>query len=484
MGRFALVATLLVTTMLLCVAAPGARANKLIEITIPASTGQIADKWLPGYAGPPRARVLLPDGYDPAKQYPLLVLLAGLSSNYRVWSDPGEGQVGKTAKGFPGIIVMPEGGSGWYADWWNGGKRDGPSWESYYVDQVIPQIIKRYRIEPGRRWHALAGVSMGGLGTAYLGGLLPGFFGSIAVISGLVDTHLIYGEGAVESLIPEAYAGGPFDPEAVVGPDGAFYSIGHDPTKLAPNLSHTRVFMTVGNGVPTSDGQPNPRNIVTDPAAEGLIIRPASDNYARALGIAGVDFTYRTHSGIHDWANFRPELQAAIAWGLFQPVEEDPTGWVYNTVGTHGDVWDLTYRFDAPPDRVVRIRRSGGQLSVSAAGSPVTLTTQDGCVLHFATPGSIDLPTRPCVKLVVSVSPRRVHAGRWTSARVTVTPAVDGTVVRSGAGSARTDAAGVAYLRICSARSRPLRITALAPRFHAAGAAVHVSGASRACGAR
>ena len=477
MRRVALVVSLL----LICAAAPRAHASQVTEITIPARNGEIANKWLPGYPGPPRARVFLPDNYDPAKQYPLLVLLAGLNSNYRVWSDPGEGQIAKTAAGFDGIIVMPESGSGWYADWWNGGKRGGPSWESYELDEVIPQILERYRIRPERRWHALAGVSMGGLGTAYLGGRMPGFFGSIAIISGLVDGHLAPGEGVVQSVIPEATAGGPLDPEAVMGPAGGFYSYGHDPVRLASNLAQTRVFMAAGNGVPTSDGEPDRNNLLTDLPSEAAVIRPASDVYAPALSAAGVDFTYQTHNGIHDWANFRRELRDAIAWGLFQPVDENPTSWLNDTVAAHGRLWGLSYRFDAPPDRVVRFRRAGGQLSISAAGSPLTLTTDGGCVLHVATPGTVDLPGRACTKLGVTVRPRRLHPGRWTPVRVTVTPAAAGTFVRSGRQLDEADATGVAYLRLCASSARGVRLTARAPGFAPMRVAVRAHGRARAC---
>jgi hypothetical protein len=178
--------------------------------------------------------------------------------------------------------------------------------------------------------------------------------------------------------------------------------------RLAANLRETRVYMTVGNGLPTSDGEPNPNNILTDLPSEALIIRPASDHYAAALAAAGVDVTYATHNGIHDWANFRPELRDAIAWGLFRPVDEHPTSWVNDTVATQGKLWEFGYRFDAPPDRIVRFRRAGGQLSVAAAGSPVTLTTDGGCVFHVATPAVIDIPAQPCAQ--GAVSPRRQRA--------------------------------------------------------------------------
>ncbi|MEA2172005.1 MAG: diacylglycerol O-acyltransferase / trehalose O-mycolyltransferase [Solirubrobacteraceae bacterium] len=474
----------LVLALLLCAIAPAAaRAGELTEINLPDRHDEIADKWLPGYTGAPRARVLLPDGYDPAKKYPLLVLLAGLSSNYKVWSDPGEGQVAKTAPGFPGIIVMPEGASGWYTDWYNGGARGNPAWESYELDEVIPQILRRYRIRPQRRWHALAGVSMGGLGTAYLGGRLPGFFGSIAVISGLVDGHLVPVapvEGSVQSFIPETAAGADPDPEAVMGPDAGPYSYGHDPVRLAANLGQTRVFMAVGDGTPTSDGEPNPGNLVPDLPFEAAIIRPASDAYDAALTAAGVAHTYQPHGGIHDWANFRRELRDAISWGLFAPVDEHATHWVNDTVATHGRLWEFRYRFDAPPTAIVRVARSGDRLTVSDAGSPVTITTDGGCVIHTATPATIDVPRRACVKLRVRLAPRRAPAGRRTRVRVAVRPAVPGTVVRARGRRVTPDAAGVAYPAVC-ARDR---ITVRAPGFAPAHRTVRLSGRSSSARSR
>jgi S-formylglutathione hydrolase FrmB len=384
----------LVVVLLVCAIAPAARANELVEIAIPARNAQISDKWLAGYTNPPRAMVLLPDGYDPAKAYPLLVLLHGASSSYRTWSVGG--RIATTAAGFPGIVVMPEGGNGMYADWWNGGRRGDPMWETYELADVIPEVLRRYRIRPERRWHALAGVSMGGLGTAYLGGRLPGFFGSIAIVSGVVDGHLAPGEGVVQSWVPQLLAGELGDPQAVMGPPNGFYSWGHDPVRLAANLSQTRVYMATGDGIPTSDGEPNQNDLVTDIPVEALVVKPASDKYAGALRAAGVDYTYQPHNGIHDWANFRRELRDAIAWGLFKPVDERSTSWVNDTVATSGQLWDFGYRFDAPPDRIVRFRRAGEQLSVGPAGSAVTLTTGGGCSLHVATPATIRTSQLAC----------------------------------------------------------------------------------------
>jgi S-formylglutathione hydrolase FrmB len=462
--------------------AAAARASQLVTIPIPARNGEIADVWLPRYphGGPPLARVLLPDGYNPAKAYPLLVLLVGLNSDYSDWSGPGQGEIATTAKGFPGIIVMPEGGDGWYADWWNKGRRGSPAWESYTLDEVIPQVLERYRIRPERRYHSLAGVSMGGLGTAYLGGRLPGFFGSVAVISGLVDLELSSGEGAAQSGISQTSAGvAPTDPEAVEGPPGGFYVNGHNPVKLAANMAQTRVFMASGDGTPAADsGSGSP---ASDQAEEGTIIRPASDNYAAALRAAAVDFVYQQHAGYHDWANFRREFRDAVAWGLFKRVDEHATNWVNDTVATHGKLWEFAYRFDAPPDRVVRFRRSGDVLAIGQAGSPVTITTDGGCVIHVATPADVEVPPRPCARLALRVRPRSLSVGRWTRVRATVSPRVAGAVVTLGSARAVTNRRGVARLRVCLRSPGRRRVRATVANRLPARAVVRGRGRAGSC---
>ena len=371
---------------------PAPSAPTLLDVSIPAVHGPIEDKWLPGYTGGPRAKVLLPADYDPDRTYPLLVLLIGLTSSYHMWSDAGMGQIAKTAGGLDAIIVMPEAGNGWYTDWWNKGQRGGPSWETYILEDVIPYAVANYPIRPERRWHALAGVSMGGLGTAYLGGRLPGFFGSISVFSGLVDTHLIFGENIVQSFIPQYLAKTPkIDPQAVYGPEFGFYSLGHDPTRLASNLKNTRVFLSTGNGIPTEDGEPH-TDAPTDAAAEGLIIRPAMNKYAQALRAAGVPITSRVHTGAHSWPNFRTEFKEAMAWGFFEPVVEQPASWVNDTVATRGNLWGTDYVFTTPPSKIVRFSRNGAALTISAAGSAVTLMTASGCTITTPTPATVTVP--------------------------------------------------------------------------------------------
>jgi S-formylglutathione hydrolase FrmB len=367
-----------------------ATTNRLETITIPDRHGEIPAKWL-SYPGPPRANVLLPAHYSPSQRYPLLVLLNGLNTNYAWYA-----QSGLTAElgGLDAIVVMPEGGSGWYTDWWNDGERGDPAWESYFLNEVIPTILARYPILPQRRYHAIAGTSMGGMGATYLGGRLPGFFGSVASLSGFVDPQY-YAEvtDPAMGLTSEAPLKGDFHVNPVEGPPHGFYMDGHNPTRLARNLKQTRVFVTTGTGGSAGLANGGPVGF----AEESLVIYPMNQRYYPALQAADVGVTYQVHPGGHDIPDFMDEVKAMRAWGLFRPVVTDPQYWVNDTVATSGQLWDIGYGFARPPNRVVQFRRSGSSLSIAAAGSDVTIMTNGGCVIHVATPASVQIPSKACV---------------------------------------------------------------------------------------
>ncbi len=85
-----------------------------------------------------------------------------------------------------------------------------------------------------------------------------------------------------------------------------------------------------------------------------------------------------------------------MAWDPFKPVVSQPPNWINDTVATHGQLWDVGYRFSAHPTAVVRFTRTGSRLQLTSAGTPVTLTTRRGCVLHVATPADVRVPTKSC----------------------------------------------------------------------------------------
>ncbi|HWB66336.1 MAG TPA: alpha/beta hydrolase-fold protein [Mycobacteriales bacterium] len=392
-------ATTLTVTPATAARAPAAR---LVTLTVPAPNGEIPSKWL-SYPGPPRADVLLPAGYDPHRRYPLLVLLNALANNYESYAVDGIVPMIEAAH-LNAIVVMPEGGSGWYADWRNDGKPGAPKWETYELDTVLPTVLARYPIRRQRRYHAIAGFSMGGLGAAYLGGRLPGYFGSVASLSGFVDTQYF---AAISNPVMGLLGGATPKQDGlnpVYGPPSGFYADGHNPTRLAANLRHTRVFESSGTGVPSSAGVANalagdPNATVADlygSALELLIINEMSQDYHRALVNAGVHVTYQRHAGGHDLPDFYNEFTAYLDWGPFKPAVNHARSWVNKTVARRGQLWDVRYRFARPPTSVVQFRRSGSTLSISAAGSRVALTTAGGCTLRTTTPATVHLTARGC----------------------------------------------------------------------------------------
>ena len=370
---------------------------KLVTIAIP-SQGDVASQWLP-YSGPPLANVLLPRGYDPSKRYPLLLVLNGFNTDYAWYAQWGFLPLFDKLNA---IVVMPEGASGFYTDWWNNGERGNPAWESYELDVVLPTILARYPIRPERQYHAIAGISMGGLGAAYLGGRLPGFFGSVATLSGAVDTQ--YGAPLSNLVFPalaQAALKGDDDVYGIYGPPYGFYANGHNPTDLVRNLKQTRVFESTGNGVPSSADLAQPSVFLgaenlADLPLEGEYIYPMNQDYHQAFVSAGVDVTYQVHTGGHLIPDFINEVKAMLAWDPFKPVVTAPTSWSNETVARSGQLWDIGYRFAQPPNAVVHFRRSGSTLAISSAGSKVTLTTAGGCTITTSTPATISIPEHSC----------------------------------------------------------------------------------------
>lgn len=470
MGRWVMLACVVVA---MGVAAP-AQAGTVTTIEVPARGGELPPEAYE-YAGPPKANVLLPDGYDPARAYPLVVLLHGLNASYTSWAK--FGRITEVFGDLDAIVVMPEGAGGWYVDWYGGDRR----WASYVLDQVIPQVTERYRIRPERRWHAIAGVSMGGFGATYLAGQAPGYFGTLVSTSGFLDPEVIPTGPRVMGVM----SGAPRT-DGVFGPPDGPYARGHMPPRLVANLQHTRIYLGVGDGTVSERGvSPGNEGAATagNMAAE-VLIRRMNDSYVKTARVAGLDVTYATHAGVHDGPDNRFDLANARTWGLFAPVAEDPSAWVADTVADHGTLWGIGYRFAPKPDGVVRVRRSGSALSLSGARTTATLTLPGGCGATVALPATIELPVASCTPpatLRASVTPRTVTRGRPARLRIRLTPAVPGARVRLGTYRVRTDARGRATIRGCFKTTGRRTLVIAAPGYRRATVPIRLRASRARC---
>ncbi len=319
-----------------------------------------------------RVNVYLPDGYDPSSPggYPVLFLLHGVGDAYDSWALPGQGEIMEIADGFDGIIVMPEADRGYYTNWWNGGRRGDPGWERYHLDELIPLVEDRLPIRRGRRWHAIYGFSMGGMGAMFYASQRPGYFGSAGASQGTLSLQRpeFQAEPVFTTFVEQ-------DPEAIFGDpeDQEFYWAGHNPMKLVANLAHTRLYVAVGNGVPADDESPGPGQLTE------VEVRVQSEEFVAAAQETGARLTYRPQRGTHDWPSRRRHLAYAIReWGLFESVLETSTTWTYRTVAQFGQMWGFRFRFNAPPEQVNTFSLDRNRLRGRGSGR-VEVLTPDGC---------------------------------------------------------------------------------------------------------
>lgn len=340
----------------------------------------------------PKVNVQLPDGYDADSKrgYPVLWLLHGAYEDADRWLD----DFAQLAADMPAILVMPDGARfGMYANWWNGGARGHPAWASYHLKTLRREIESRYAIRAGRRWHTIAGISMGGQGTLRYAAMLPGYFGSaVGFSSAFPDMQSDVAYVGLE-VLPVEGTGSDSVYETIFGPQQGPYAEGNNPQALAANYQHTRLYLTSGNGVNCPEDPPTSSSL--DGATE-IAINAQQAPFAAAVRAAGADVTEVTTCGIHTQDVWNRAFSAARAWGLFGSVPERPRSWTYRTVATAGQMWGLRFRFAEPPSEVAEFKRSGNTLSAAGSGE-VRIGDGRGCRFSAALPFERRIP-RSCLR--------------------------------------------------------------------------------------
>jgi S-formylglutathione hydrolase FrmB len=134
--------------------------------------------------GEAKVRLLLPPAFeeDQDATWPVLLLLHGQGDSHTTWTT--DTDVAALTSGLDLLVVMPDGGSGWYSDWWNGGEGGPPAWETFHLDEVLGIIERDWRASDER---IIAGLSMGGFGAMHYATAHPELFQAVASFSGLVD---------------------------------------------------------------------------------------------------------------------------------------------------------------------------------------------------------------------------------------------------------------------------------------------------------
>lgn len=169
-----------------------------------------------------------PDKRD--KRFPVLYLLHGITGNSANWIE--KTRLALYATHYDLFIVMVDGENGWYTD---SATVPADKYESYILQDLMPDAEKRFRISKERDGRAVAGLSMGGYGAIKFGLKHQEMFALVASMSGAFGaTSLTEKElkepGVIRDSILQTF-----------GPTASATRAGNDVFKLARELSDERI---------------------------------------------------------------------------------------------------------------------------------------------------------------------------------------------------------------------------------------------------
>jgi S-formylglutathione hydrolase FrmB len=136
--------------------------------------------------------VYLPASYageHPAQSYPVLYFLHGLGDNERTLFNSGGFELlddlHRQHKIGEFLIVAPEGGRTFYINSANGKVL----YSNFFLQEFMPFIESKYRIERGRSHRAISGISMGGYGALRFAFAYPELFSAVSAQSAALITE-------------------------------------------------------------------------------------------------------------------------------------------------------------------------------------------------------------------------------------------------------------------------------------------------------
>ncbi len=125
--------------------------------------------------------VILPDDAGPGP-FPVLYLLHGLSDNHTAWTR--RTSIERYVAGLPLIVVMPDGGRGWYTD---SATEPAGAYETFIVRDLVGFIDRTFRTRSERGGRVIGGLSMGGYGAVKLALKYPQTFCAAVSHSGALS---------------------------------------------------------------------------------------------------------------------------------------------------------------------------------------------------------------------------------------------------------------------------------------------------------
>src|SRR4029450_11754957 len=155
--------------------------------------------------------VIVPECIIGTPPFPVCYLLHGLSDDHTSWAR--HTSIERHVASLPLIVVMPDGGRGFYCD-----AVAGPAYERYLLEDVIGFVDRTFNTIPERQGRGIGGLLMGGYGAIKLAPKYPQHFRAASPPAALdVRRRIERPEVSAEMrrIFGPAPGGGPNDPYAL-----------------------------------------------------------------------------------------------------------------------------------------------------------------------------------------------------------------------------------------------------------------------------
>jgi len=230
--------------------------------------------------------VILPSDYKTSTttRYPVLYLLHGLTGHYSDWI--ALTNVADYAATYRMIVITPEGNDSWYTDSPIGNDK----YESYILNELIPDVQQRYRTIEARYGRSIAGLSMGGYGAIKFGLKSPATFIFAASMSGVFNVTRL-----TQKETPEPWV----DSLKLFGPPGSETRRANDPFEMIEKVTPARVSAL-------------PYFYFDCGTEDSLLIFHSNRELAALMVEKKIPHEYRQLPGEHSWAYWDRQVQEIL----------------------------------------------------------------------------------------------------------------------------------------------------------------------------
>lgn len=256
---------------------------------------------------------------DPSQPAPMLYLLDGVDAHRDSEWLSGGGAADFFAEENITLVMPTQARASMYADW----ESDDPNlgrhqWETFLAEELPLLLEAEPQLNHNGRT-GIGGLSMGATGAVHLANSRPELFDAVFGLSGCYSTMDPVGRYTAQLTI-ESRGG---DVDNIYGPYGSQAWQDHDVVADPEGLRDTAVYLAAADGEyllnPDRDpGTINPQTMMTAILLEqGANV--CTQNLDAAMKSAGMEHQVveYTGAGVHNWANFAPQLPAA--WDTIRP---------------------------------------------------------------------------------------------------------------------------------------------------------------------